>query len=191
MTKKTRISWQVRPQCSRRPGHRAGRLLRRRLPAGLSLDRGRPSCATCRPTPPSWRTPTSAPSWTRSSARGSRGAADARAGQKEFQAQTGIDIERDIDYVVAALTLRRCRPGRRPLVVARGRFNDRQLEGSRARARRHGRRVQGQAPGRRAGRRTTTTTVPQPTTSYPRVPRARPRGRRRRAPPSSTPSTPS
>jgi hypothetical protein len=26
-------------------------------------------------------------------------------GQQEFQAQTGIDIEKDIDYVVASLTL--------------------------------------------------------------------------------------
>lgn len=49
------------------------------------------------------------------------------AGQAEFQAQTGIDIERDIDYVVAALA-----PGIEqgsPLVVARGRFNSVHLEG--------------------------------------------------------------
>jgi hypothetical protein len=49
-------------------------------------------------------------------------------GQKEFFDHTGIDIERDIDYVVAAMT-----PGTgdngAPLVVARGRFNDTQLEG--------------------------------------------------------------
>ena len=54
-------------------------------------------------------------------------------GQKEFFDHTGIDIERDIDYVVAAMT-----PGSAegttgfkgaPLVVARGRFNDTQLEG--------------------------------------------------------------
>jgi hypothetical protein len=52
-------------------------------------------------------------------------------GQQEFQEQTGIDIERDIDYVVAALTA----PGaggfqQQPngLVVARGRFNTTQLE---------------------------------------------------------------
>jgi len=54
-------------------------------------------------------------------------------GQKEFQEQTGIDIERDIDYVVAAAT-----PGSQPtspLVVARGRFNDTQLESL---AREHG-----------------------------------------------------
>ena len=52
-------------------------------------------------------------------------------GQQEFQAETGIDIERDIDYVVAAMTT----PGagglqQQPngLVVARGRFNTTQLE---------------------------------------------------------------
>jgi hypothetical protein len=52
-------------------------------------------------------------------------------GQQEFQEQTGIDIEKDIDYVVAAMTT----PGaggldRDPngLVVARGRFNTTQLE---------------------------------------------------------------
>ena len=48
-------------------------------------------------------------------------------GQKEFQEQTGIDIERDIDYVVAALATDAEQA--RPLVVARGRFNDTQLEG--------------------------------------------------------------
>ena len=48
-------------------------------------------------------------------------------GQQEFQAQTGIDIERDIDYVVASLTTGLQKPA--PLVVARGRFNDTQLEG--------------------------------------------------------------
>ncbi len=48
-------------------------------------------------------------------------------GQKEFQDQTGIDIERDIDYVVASLTAGTGAPA--PLVVARGRFNDTQLEG--------------------------------------------------------------
>lgn len=48
-------------------------------------------------------------------------------GQQEFQAATGIDIERDIDYVVAALA-----PGINqgaPLVVARGRFDTVRLEG--------------------------------------------------------------
>src|SRR3954453_9599874 len=52
-------------------------------------------------------------------------------GQKEFQAQTGIDIERDIDYVVAAgngvsATAGTTEPN--GLVVARGRFNTTQLE---------------------------------------------------------------
>jgi hypothetical protein len=52
-------------------------------------------------------------------------------GQKEFQQETGIDIEQDIDYVVAAMTT----PGSgglpnnaNGLVVARGRFNTTQLE---------------------------------------------------------------
>lgn len=47
-------------------------------------------------------------------------------GQEEFQAHTGIDIEKDIDYVVAAAS----GIGENPdgLVVARGRFNDTQLE---------------------------------------------------------------
>jgi hypothetical protein len=48
-------------------------------------------------------------------------------GQREFQAHTGIDVERDIDYVVAALSsISGQKPA--PLVVARGRFNDTQLE---------------------------------------------------------------
>lgn len=53
-------------------------------------------------------------------------------GQKEFQEQTGIDIEHDIDYIVAAMT---GVPGSdnspnnpNGLVVARGRFNTTQLE---------------------------------------------------------------
>jgi hypothetical protein len=51
-------------------------------------------------------------------------------GQKEFQQETGIDIEHDIDYVVAAMT---SAPVTGPsdangLVVARGRFNTTQLE---------------------------------------------------------------
>jgi hypothetical protein len=52
-------------------------------------------------------------------------------GQKEFALETGIDIEHDIDYVVAAMTT----PGTgglqnnaNGLVVARGRFNTTQLE---------------------------------------------------------------
>lgn len=48
-------------------------------------------------------------------------------GQKEFQDQTGIDIERDIDYVVASLSTSAEKTA--PLVVARGRFNDTLLEG--------------------------------------------------------------
>jgi len=54
-------------------------------------------------------------------------------GQQEFQAQTGIDIERDIDYVVAAMTqvptdAHVAAGGAGGLVVARGRFNTTQLE---------------------------------------------------------------
>jgi len=45
-------------------------------------------------------------------------------GQEEFQRETGIDIERDIQYVVAAVT-----PGTHSAVlVARGNFNPTQLE---------------------------------------------------------------
>jgi hypothetical protein len=47
-------------------------------------------------------------------------------GQEEFQAQTGINIEQDIDYVVAAATGVSENPD--GLVVARGRFNATQLE---------------------------------------------------------------
>lgn len=52
-------------------------------------------------------------------------------GQKEFQEQTGIDIERDIDYVVAAATAGGVSTtgfAGGGLVVARGRFNDTQLQ---------------------------------------------------------------
>ncbi len=59
-------------------------------------------------------------------------------GQKEFYEHTGIDIEKDIDYVVAALTPGAA-PHGAPLVVARGRFNDTQLEGL---IREHGGQVQ-------------------------------------------------
>ena len=59
-------------------------------------------------------------------------------GQQEFEQQTGIDIEHDIDYIVAAMTT----PGSgglqnnpNGLVVARGRFNTTQLESL---AREHG-----------------------------------------------------
>jgi hypothetical protein len=59
-------------------------------------------------------------------------------GQEEFQLKTGIDIERDVDYIVAAVSpaadgTDMTRVG--PLVVARGRFNDFQLESL---ARQHG-----------------------------------------------------
>jgi len=47
-------------------------------------------------------------------------------GQREFQEHTGINIETDIDYVVASLTPGAGKPA--PLVVARGRFNNTQLE---------------------------------------------------------------
>jgi len=48
-------------------------------------------------------------------------------GQREFQEHTGIDVERDIDYIVASLSsVSGQHPA--PLVVARGRFNDTQLE---------------------------------------------------------------
>jgi hypothetical protein len=48
-------------------------------------------------------------------------------GQKEFQEQTGIDIEHDIDQVVAAITSA-APADANGLVVARGRFNVTQLE---------------------------------------------------------------
>jgi hypothetical protein len=57
-------------------------------------------------------------------------------GQKEFQDQTGIDIERDIDYVVAAMTASDAGVSDpNGLVVARGRFNTTLLENL---AREHG-----------------------------------------------------
>ena len=62
-------------------------------------------------------------------------------GQEEFQAHTGIDIERDIDYIVAAgSAVNAGAPmGGSGLVVARGRFNETQLE---ALARDHGGQVE-------------------------------------------------
>lgn len=61
-------------------------------------------------------------------------------GQEEFLAQTGIDIERDIDYIVAAGSTGNTQaPLAGGLVVARGRFNDTQLE---ALAREHGGQVE-------------------------------------------------
>ena len=45
----------------------------------------------------------------------------------EFQRQTGIDVENDIDTVVAAWTVGE--PDKHGLVLVRGRFNDGQIEG--------------------------------------------------------------
>lgn len=59
-------------------------------------------------------------------------------GQQEFQEHTGIDIERDIDYVVAAMTPEQGLPTS-GLVVARGRFDVVQLESL---AREHGAELQ-------------------------------------------------
>src|SRR6185503_8158221 len=51
-------------------------------------------------------------------------------GQQEFQRETGIDIEQDIDYIVAAMTSSETGvKDPNGLVVARGRFNTTQLEG--------------------------------------------------------------
>ena len=47
-------------------------------------------------------------------------------GQEEFKTHTGIDIEKDIDYIVAAAS--GVTPEAGGLIVARGRFNDTQLE---------------------------------------------------------------
>lgn len=51
-------------------------------------------------------------------------------GQQEFKAHTGIDIERDIDYIVAAATRIPGANGSDPagLVIARGQFNAKMLE---------------------------------------------------------------
>jgi hypothetical protein len=58
-------------------------------------------------------------------------------GQQDFQRETGIDIEHDIDYIVAAMTAVGSDVPNHPngLVVARGRFNTTQLESL---AREHG-----------------------------------------------------
>ena len=58
-------------------------------------------------------------------------------GQEEFQAQTGIDIEHDIDYVIAAMATSAggVTPDKSGMVVARGRFDVVKLEGL---AREHG-----------------------------------------------------
>lgn len=58
-------------------------------------------------------------------------------GQEEFKKHTGIDIERDIDYIVAAAS--GVTPEAGGLIVARGRFNDSMLE---TLAREHGGQVE-------------------------------------------------
>jgi len=62
-------------------------------------------------------------------------------GQREFKEKTGIDIEHDIDYVVAAVANPAATGDMRPhgVVVARGRFDAVKLEGL---AREHGAEVQ-------------------------------------------------
>jgi hypothetical protein len=49
-------------------------------------------------------------------------------GQEEFQRETGINLETDVDYVVAAVSPGATAVGMTPLVVVRGRFNSTQLE---------------------------------------------------------------
>jgi hypothetical protein len=55
----------------------------------------------------------------------------ATTGQQHFKEQTGIDLETDIDYVVAALTDMSDSAQRQPpLVLAKGRFDEVRIEGS-------------------------------------------------------------
>lgn len=49
-------------------------------------------------------------------------------GQEEFQRETGINIETDVDYIVAAMSMSPAANHPMPLVVVRGRFNPTQLE---------------------------------------------------------------
>jgi hypothetical protein len=82
-------------------------------------------------------------------------------GQKEFELQTGIDIERDIDYVVAAM-IAGDPSNANGLVVARGRFNTTQLE---TLAREHGGVVEdykGKHLIKASGMNVESTDVPQP-----------------------------
>ncbi len=60
-------------------------------------------------------------------------------GQREFQEQTGINIENDIDYVVAAMTAITPQAGPSGLLIANGRFDVVKLEGL---ALQHGGRVE-------------------------------------------------
>jgi hypothetical protein len=73
-------------------------------------------------------------------------------GQQEFQTETGINIEQDIDYVVAAMST--FEQHQAPLVVARGRFNDAQLESL---AQQHGGKIEDYK-----GKRLIVVTAPQP-----------------------------
>ena len=73
-------------------------------------------------------------------------------GQHEFQNQTGINIETDIDHVVAAFVPTGDATGRMPgsaMVLARGRFDEVKIE---ALMREHGAQVE-DYKGKRAGRR--------------------------------------
>jgi hypothetical protein len=92
-------------------------------------------------------------------------------GQKEFEQQTGIDIERDIQYVVAAMTSAdTSQPN--GLVVARGNFNATQLESL---AREHGGVVEdykGKRLVRVAQHPEAATDTPKPMQSHPPVPMA-------------------
>ena len=91
---------------------------------------------TFRLTLPSWPTPTSGPSWTRSCGSGSSRFSGGEEGQREFLRETGINIETDVDYIVSSLS-----PSVEgdlhggPLVVVRGRFNPDHLQSL---AREHG-----------------------------------------------------
>ena len=56
---------------------------------------------------------------------------DTKAGPEHFKEQTGIDLETDIDYVVAAHLAMgsEATEGQPPLVLARGRFDKVEIEG--------------------------------------------------------------
>ena len=74
-------------------------------------------------------------------------------GQHEFETQTGINIETDIDHVVACL-LADASGNKGPgagLVLARGTFNEVKIEALMREHGARGRAVQGQAADRRAG----------------------------------------
>ena len=50
-------------------------------------------------------------------------------GQQHFKEHTGIDLETDIDYLVAALRQDQSPEGEPPLVLAKGRFDEVRIEG--------------------------------------------------------------